>query len=496
MQGRIYRELRPVRRRQRGQIVLRAVVLGMLASSLAGIALGAWKWTTGHAVAPLLGVGLLATGPCLGLLIGAFWRGGWRAAALAVDQRYALKDRTLSALDFLGRQQTTPLHELEVSDAEARLVGMRAGEVAPFRVPRALPYACVALVLAITLLTWPLGSTPAAAGPLPPIPEIVAEATRIGEDLEALDELARSDHDEKLQELVKQLREKVEEMKQPGVDEREALAKLSEMQAAIAAQQAQYNVGLVDGQLQALGDALVPAESLEAAGHALQEAKFDQAAKELEKLENPELDRKEAKTVEEKLKQVADAMGDVGLGQMSEAASELAEGLKGGHKTKIQKGAKALANAAKNHARRKRIKEILDAEIDDLNDSKQKTKDAKLAMRFRKTERSKSPSSDWGASISGNEGIPTNLAANREQKDITGNPGDGPSEMETTHSPEGRQAAARQYRQSYQKYRKLSEAVLDSEPIPLGHRQTIRKYFELIRPSNGDGEGEKDAPAK
>jgi hypothetical protein len=28
--------------------------------------------------------------------------------------------------------------------------------------------------------------------------------------------------------------------------------------------------------------------------------------------------------------------------------------------------------------------------------------------------------------------------------------------------------------------------VLDSEPIPLGHRQTIRRYFELIRPEQGD----------
>jgi hypothetical protein len=28
--------------------------------------------------------------------------------------------------------------------------------------------------------------------------------------------------------------------------------------------------------------------------------------------------------------------------------------------------------------------------------------------------------------------------------------------------------------------------VLDSEPIPLGHRQTIRKYFELIRPAGAD----------
>lgn len=495
MPRRIYDELTPVRRRQRWQLLTRAAVLGLLASSLAGIGLGAWKWITRHDVTPALALAVLAAGPVFGLILGALWRRGWRDAAIAVDATYSLKDRTLTALDFLGRSETTPLHELEVSDAEARLATVKAAEVAPFRLPRALPVACGALAVAGLLLGVPVVGKKANAGPLPPIAEIVAEATKIGEDLKQLDELAKSEKDEKLQELVKQLKEKAEEMKQPGVDEREALAKLSEMQAAIAAQQAQYNVGLVDGQLQALGDALVPAESLEAAGHALQEAKFDQAAKELEKLENPEVDRKEAKTVEEKLKQVANAMGEVGLGQMSEAATELADGIKGGNKAKIQKGSKALANSAKSHSRRRRIKEILDAEVDDLNESKGRMRENKIALRYRKPERSKSPSSDWGAGISGNEGDPTNLAANREQKDITGNPGDGPSEMETTHSPEGRQAAARQYRQSYQKYQKMSEAVLDSEPIPLGHRQTIRKYFELIRPQNGEGEDAKDAPA-
>jgi len=30
--------------------------------------------------------------------------------------------------------------------------------------------------------------------------------------------------------------------------------------------------------------------------------------------------------------------------------------------------------------------------------------------------------------------------------------------------------------------RKISDAVLESEPIPLGYRQSIRRYFESIRP--------------
>jgi hypothetical protein len=46
----------------------------------------------------------------------------------------------------------------------------------------------------------------------------------------------------------------------------------------------------------------------------------------------------------------------------------------------------------------------------------------------------------------------------------------------------------------YQKYRKLSEAVLDSEPIPLGHRQTIRRYFELIRPQDLEAHPAEPSP--
>jgi hypothetical protein len=77
--------------------------------------------------------------------------------------------------------------------------------------------------------------------------------------------------------------------KQPGVDEREALAKLSEMQAAIQAQQAQHNTALVDGELQSLGSAMSAATALEGAGRALQETKLEKAAQELEKIEDPQL---------------------------------------------------------------------------------------------------------------------------------------------------------------------------------------------------------------
>ena len=74
---------------------------------------------------------------------------------------------------------------------------------------------------------------------------------------------------------------------------------------------------------------------------------------------------------------------------------------------------------------------------------------------------------------------------------MTGTAGEGETDFETSSSSEGRQTAQRSYKEVYQKYKKLSETVLENEQIPLGHRQTIRRYFESIRPQQGE-----ESPAK
>jgi hypothetical protein len=77
---------------------------------------------------------------------------------------------------------------------------------------------------------------------------------------------------------------------------------------------------------------------------------------------------------------------------------------------------------------------------------------------------------------------------NREK--ITGQPGDGPAAMqENGHAPHGERTGARRPSlKVHQRYKRESEAVLDREPIPLSHRESIRRYFELIRPPGADGE--------
>ena len=105
-----------------------------------------------------------------------------------------------------------------------------------------------------------------------------------------------------------------------------------------------------------------------------------------------------------------------------------------------------------------------------------------------KVAKTDSPTNSWGLGASNNPfgETKTKLDSTRTEESITGVAGEGPSERETLSSPEARQDAARSYQDRYAEYRKQMEEVLDSEPLPLGHRQTVRTYFENIRPTNGD----------
>jgi hypothetical protein len=489
MGERILDTLEPVRRRQLGIEVVRASAIGFMVGSLLAVVAGILRWqNAGNAAAIWAGVFFLA-GPLIGALIGVLRGRSIRLAAATVDRCYELKDRAVTAVDFIRRGQPSALHVLQVADALQHLRGIDVRRVAPFRIPKVLPYALAASVLALGLLLWPQTAR-VHARPSEPLDAVVAAALEAEESLEDLQEAARKENDPKLKELVQKLSETIQEMKLPGVDTKEALAKLSEMQAAITAQQAQFNVGLVDAQMQSLGEAMASTQALEGAGQALQDGKYDKAADQLEKAE-PKFDRKEAKTLKDKLAQAAKAMQEAGLAELSTATTELSEAMEDAD---TAAGAcKKLGNLARDQGRRKKINDLLSLQCRNLSECKgncQKNNTAKLRLR----KKSEKPSSAWGMSTSGNtDGELTKLDSARQKEQIKGEMGEGESETETTHMPEGRQAAARAYREQYQKYRRLTEAALDAEPIPLGHRQTIRRYFELIRPQ-GD-ETEKAEPA-
>jgi hypothetical protein len=247
--------------------------------------------------------------------------------------------------------------------------------------------------------------------------------------------------------------------------------------------------------LSSLGTALAATTAFEGAGKALQDGKLEKAAKELEKIDEVKLTPKDAKALEEKLKQLAKQMGDAGQGSMGDALAELADGLKGG-KGKVGKSTRSLAKKLNAAVKRRKVNDLLLAEVENLKDCKCNCQN-NGGPRLKMPKKSDSPSSNWGRAISGNMGDKTNLNGGRRQEQVTGTPGgEGDSEVETTATPEARQQASREYKEKYQKFKKESDAVLEGEPIPLGHRQMVKKYFELIRPTNADAPEKKDAGAE
>jgi hypothetical protein len=488
MTEQLFARLKPVRRRQQRVFLLHACIIGLLAGAVLSVGLGLARFA-GANIAPVMLLIALAAGLGGGVLVGLLWRRSWKMAAAAIDAHYRLKDRASTALAFLQRPEATGVHRLQIEDALGHLDRVDPREVAPLRLPRAFPYATVATIAVVALLLIPIGVPAVKAAPVR-LPHIVTEAERLEQTMiEDLDELAEEQESKELKGLAEQLKRMLAEMKEPGVEERQAIARLSEMQAAIAALQQQFDLEAMDAKLQSVGEALAPAAAMKAAADALQEGKYDKAAEHLEKIDASQLSRKESRAVQEKLARLTQNIEGGTQGELSDALSQLCEGLKDGNPSHCKGGACKLAGLCRSQGLRKKIGTCLGCQLARLSECKGNCNGNKSGVN-NNVAKSDSPKTTWGTGASNSplgDGA-TDLGGNRKREEITGVAGDGPSEKEFSHSPEGRQDAARSYREAYQKFQKTAEAVLESEPLPLGHRQTIRRYFEAIRPQNAEAD--------
>ena len=486
----LYRQLQPVRQRQWAVGVVRAAVWGLGGGSVAAVILSVLR-LTGVLATGGVGWGLLLGLPIVVAVSAAVWSSlkvDWLPAARAIDGHYELKDRTETALAFLRREQTgqaDELQQLQLADAVQHLQRVEAKQVVPFVLPSSFHWAVVTTALAIVLLCWPTGRSQVSAGPSQPLDAIVAEAEIIEEDLMELLEELPEDHDPEIDALVKELLKKAEEMKEPGVDVREALAKLSEMQSALQAVAAEFNVAATDEQMKAIGEALQSAEALREAGQALQEGQYDKASEALAKLDNPKLDRKESRAVADKLKKASEKSDEKGMKKLSEAAKEAAEGLDKNDPSQTKSGLAKLSESAKKQGNSKKISQMLKQQSDKLGECKA---NCQGNSPNNGNQLAKKPSLKAGQGTNANvQGDRTELAAKRNEEKIQGLKGEqGDSDVETLTTTEANEQSKRELKEVYHKYRKLSDAVLESEDIPLGHRQTIRRYFEAIRPSRED----------
>lgn len=482
--------LDPVRRRQQWVRSLQWAAWGLLVSAVAAVAFALGRSIGGWELTLIRAVTIAVAGPAVGCALAHLSRRDWLAAARAIDAHYRMKDRTTSALEFLSKPDANGVHQLAVDDAVTHLDQVDAREVVPIGVPRALPYGVIAMIAAGVLLFVTTRPAEVSASPPEPLPVVLAQAERLADELKALEEFAKENKDPEIEKLVAELKQAIEDLKSPEVDLREALAKLSEMEACLQQQQAQYNVEVTDSQMAAVGEALSLAEPLAAAGKALAGGQYDQAAEELEKAEAPQLDRQTEKAMQEKLDELAKQMQDSGNNSLSQATGELSAGL-GGDGSRFRDGAKRLGGEASKQGKRKKLHDLLHKQCQCLGECK-----GECESQAKNDGKSKPGGKSWGLGASGNElGDATPNLGGKQQMRLSGQQSnEGDVDVETTHSPESKEEARRAYRESYEKFRKISEAVLETEPIPLGHRQTIRRYFESIRPQEGESDSDDAKP--
>ena len=501
----IERGLAPVRARQRLARAGRWAAVGLLPSAAVAAALAAANLAAGAAVAPWAILAVLAAGPGFGFLFGLAWPASLTRAAAAVDSHYGLKDRAATALTRPA--DATAWVSLQRADAAAHLARVEPAAVVPFRPGRrlALGSLCAAAVIGLALYPAPRRAAAETAGPDADLLTIAAE---VEAEIDELEEEAGEEPTPEIEQLIAELREHAERLKQPETDPREALAELSRMEEAIR-QRADYDAAAVTANLQSLAAAMEAAEALRPAAEALKGDELDKAAEKLEAASPADAPRRERKAAAERMRKAAKKMSDSGQGKLSRATGEMADGMSEGDPSKTADAAKKLSSLLRECAAKKSLCNALKKKLDRLSECKSKCASClskkpcsscgsklcqggkcnskKNSLKTGQGKKSNSPSTNFGMKTAGNlDDEATDLGGNRNRDEITGVAGEGPSEFETTNSPEGEESARRGYADRYADYQKRSEEVLEAEDIPLGHRRLIRDYFEAIRPDKAE----------
>lgn len=474
-----------VRSRQQKQWMWCCISWGLLAGGVLGCLFGiisflsllnvtiSWWWTAAAIVIC----------PLVGLAIATIMPRRTQQAAVAIDRNHGLKDGMATALQFLNENQSDAIHQLQIEDTDRRAQLVDPQKVAPYVAPRqwlpGLTLTAVATLMAF-LVSKP---TPVVANVVPNA-VVSSQALRINKSLEELEQFNSEELDPEVEELLKDLAEQIEQLRQPEMDPREALAKLSEMEAALQEQQEKLNRDNAEAALQQVGDALSLSEEMQAAGEAMAQGDMEKAAEEIARLEMPKLDRKTEKSVVEKLDRVESQSSGSAKKNLKEAVQQVSAGLSGGNRSKFKEGMKGLAGQCKKQGRRKKLSDLLRKQCQCLSECKGECE----CECKSKANCNKPGGKNWGLGASGNQpGDKTSKLGANPKMDIKGQESaQGDVDVETISSEEQEQEAVRQYRQQSEKYEQLSESVLSSEPIPLGHRQTIRRYFEMIRPQAGE----------
>ena len=412
------------------------------------------------------------------------------SAARMIDRHYRLKDRILTTTLLLRRASRTPMEQLQIEDAAEHLIAVKPRTVHPIRLPRMFWIAVGVFALNFVGTSIIHSRSHGNVEREVEITVVLSEenAALLAEIVAQTEELAQEHPDERpLRELFGQMEVLTYRFESP-MDTRETLITLSEMEDAFQTALDAMRLETMDELLAELARTLELADQTLPISRFLESGDYSQAASELRNLDAETLDsltQPERNAMAEQMQAIAENAEENNQTPLQEAAQAMSDALQEGDGEAGAAAASALADEVEKHGIRMDIGKQLANQLMELGMMKA---ECGLAMDGGEgIEQSDTASETWGMGAAGDPatGPETQLESQRQQELLTGMLGDdGEILTETIETQEmTEERSIRQYREQFQHYERMLEAVLDTEPIPVGQRRVIRQYFESIRPS-------------
>lgn len=409
--------------------------------------------------------------------------------ARRIDEVASLKDRTVSALEFIRRCPDEALTEMQIRDTFNHLRQIPDKAIIRFSIPREFILFPLAIGLVAAFSYIEFSSPKAELRELDYSSVIAAETENLFKQIEEMKREAERRRDKELQRMVKRVERKALELKKKGITPKEALAKLSELSMMLKSKMEGAKVARMDSLMKGIGERFAGNPMLRDFGQSLRRGEYEKAAKDLEKLGRriKLMDRERRQNLSDELKGAGKSLEGSELeslgSELAEAGSSLAKEDLEGTLVHLRNAGKKLMDLAEEKLRALLMAGLLSrcqmAKLGIAGACNAKGLSSREGMAWK----SNSSSNTAGKATDSNLfGLPTEIRSNLNLQRITGVQGRGPSYVQISKAIEGGGGSKISYKKIYAKYHRLSEEALLREDIPLGYKFLVKRYFESIRP--------------
>ena len=432
----------------------------------------------------------------------------WPRIRRRADRCLGLPDAVLSASELqetvgaTGTASEWRARQLAQTTASLQQVDWRRAW--PVHVPTTLRVSGIVALLAIAVVGWRFAALRASELPPPPTAQARDTAQALREVFDDWDQSEHAQPDPELRKLLDELRSLREKLagKDAALEEHEAFKELSRVEDKLAAAQAKLDAQSLQPLAPDLAAALEKVDGLGTLAadvrrrdfeHA--EAQAEQAARQMQSPVAKTPQGAQAAEAAQKFGQLSQQFAQQGNQGAQQSMSQLQSGLQQNQASQMGKGLDGLKQSLANQNARDSQKKNLSAQLrqmkagkDGLGNKESLCRCLALVPKL-SLQRNKQPGHGAGRETDLNrDGAASALAADRDQQKLNGVANEQ-GESETTNlstlDPSQEHAGAARAT-NFQAYEALSKQAVTDENLPLAHRQTIKRYFESIRPDGQD----------